>query len=159
MINHNIQRQIANLVQRAPWLVYAARRVWRFRQTKFTAGAVGVVFNPAGEILLVEHVFHPNYPWGLPGGWVDYNENPAQTVQRELREELELTVQVGPLLLFEVAFGSHFDLAYLCETTDQVGQLSRELLNYRWTAPGDLPQLHGFHYHAVQAGLARRVHA
>ncbi len=153
----NVQRQIANVVQRAPWLVYLARRLWRIRQTKFTAGAVGVVFNATGEILLVEHVFHPVTPWGLPGGWVDHDESPAHTIQRELYEELELAVQVGPMLLLEVAFGTHFDFAYLCETTDQVGQLSSELLDHRWVMPDDLPQLHAFHYKAIQAGIAHRT--
>jgi 8-oxo-dGTP pyrophosphatase MutT (NUDIX family) len=112
-----------------------------------------------GEVLLVEHVFHPVHPWGLPGGWVDHNENPAQTVQRELREELELDVQVGPLLHFEVTFGSHLDFAYRCETTDEVGQLSGELLSFRWVAPDNLPPMHDFHYHAIQSGLAQRVTA
>ena len=42
-----------------------------------------------GQVLLVEHVFHPYAPWGLPGGWIDRNESPSQTaVIRELQEEL-----------------------------------------------------------------------
>ena len=157
MIKPPSRRSIANLVQRTPWLMILGRRLWRIRQAKFTAGAVGVVFNTAGEILLVEHIFHPVNPWGLPGGWVDHNENPAQTVQRELFEELELSVRVGPLLLFEVAFGSHFDYAYLCEATNSVGALSSELLDYRWFSPDELPHLHTFHNKAIQASLAQKV--
>ena len=159
MVNRRVRQQIANIVQRAPWLVYGARRLWRIRQTKFTAGAVGVILNANGEILLVEHVFHPVHPWGLPGGWVDHNEKPAETVQRELAEELDLSVQVGPLLLLDITFGNHIDLAYLCATNDQVGQLSDELLAYRWVTPDNLPRLHRFHYQAVQAALAQQVTA
>src|SRR5690349_13026959 len=98
-------RRLAAFLQKAPWLVLIARIFWRLTQPKFSAGAVGVIFDEQGRVLLVEHVFHPYAPWGLPGGWVDRHENPGQTVQRELHEELDLSVEVGPVLLVEVDFG------------------------------------------------------
>jgi 8-oxo-dGTP pyrophosphatase MutT (NUDIX family) len=57
-------------------------------------GAVGVIFNDAGQVLMVEHVFRPYHAWGLPGGWVNRGENPAQTIQREVKEELNLTIDI-----------------------------------------------------------------
>lgn len=65
-------------------------------------GAVGVVFNDDGEVLLVEHVFRPNYNWGLPGGWVERGENPADTVRREFEEELGVGLEIKQLLLCDV---------------------------------------------------------
>jgi ADP-ribose pyrophosphatase YjhB (NUDIX family) len=146
-------RRLANFLQRAPWLIVIARIFWRLIQPKFSAGAVGVVFNQEGHVLLVEHVFHPYAPWGLPGGWIDRNENPSETVRRELHEELNLTIEVGPVLLVEVDFGNHLDLAYLCFKTGNVGALSRELLDYTWCDPEQLPRLPSFHYRAIQAAL------
>jgi ADP-ribose pyrophosphatase YjhB (NUDIX family) len=64
-------------------------------------GAVGAIFNDAGQVLLVEHIFRPHYPWGLPGGWVERAEDPAEAVRRELEEELKLQVEVKRLLLCE----------------------------------------------------------
>lgn len=154
MAENTFLRSVASLVRHAPWLVYAARSVWRIRQPRFTAGVVAVVLNDVGQVLLVEHVFHPHNPWGLPGGWVDRHEDPAETVLRELREELELDAEVGALLLAKLAFGNHLDFAYRCYTSGSIGRLSSELLDYRWIDPTDLPRLQTFHHAAIQQALA-----
>ena len=148
-------RRVARFLQKAPWIVGAARSVWRLGQPKFTAGAVGVVFNPQGQVLLVEHVFHPYAPWGLPGGWVDRNESPAETVTRELQEELHLMVEAHSLLLVETDYGNHLDFAYLCDAKGSVGQLSNELLGYDWYNTNALPKLHRFHYRAIMSALEK----
>ncbi|MEO8611983.1 MAG: NUDIX hydrolase [Chloroflexota bacterium] len=144
---------VAAFVRKAPWTIALGRVFWRFRQAKFSAGAVGVVFDGQGRVLLVEHVFHPYLPWGLPGGWVDRRESPAETVQRELREELELTVKVGPILMVETEFGNHLDFAYLCYSDGRVGKLSSELLQYDWYDLANLPRLHKFHYQAITSAM------
>ncbi len=149
-------RQLASFLQKSPWIVGVARLVWRFGQPKFSAGAVGVVFDQKGHVLLVEHVFHPYAPWGLPGGWVDRHENPGETVKRELCEELELDSEVGPILLVEVDFGNHLDFAYLCYARSAVGKLSSELLDYAWYPVDAMPHLHRFHYLAIQSALKLR---
>jgi len=116
-------------------------------------GAVGILFNEHGEVLLVEHVFHPKTPWGLPGGWVAKQENPAETVHRELFEELSLEVEVGPIILVDMPLKNHVDLAYLCRTNDTVGKLSYELTAFHWFDPKDLPKLLPFHQSAIQKSL------
>jgi 8-oxo-dGTP pyrophosphatase MutT (NUDIX family) len=150
---HRLRRATAHTIRRAPWIAITARWFYRFLQARFSAGVVGVIFNADGEVLLVEHVFHPYHPWGLPGGWVDRREDPAATLIREMREELELQVEVGPVLLAKVDYGSHIDLAYLCHQTGPIGTLSGELLGYRWLPPDNLPRLHSFHYRAIQRAL------
>lgn len=146
-------RRLALFLQKAPWIVVVARVLWRLTQPKFSAGVVGVVFDDKGRILLVEHVFHPYAPWGLPGGWMDRRESPSHTVLRELREELDLQVDVGPVLLAEVDYGNHLDLAYLCYSIGEIGVLSRELLSYTWCDVDELPRLQAFHYRAIQSAL------
>jgi ADP-ribose pyrophosphatase YjhB (NUDIX family) len=153
------QRQLASFLQRQPWLLEIARRTWRLRQTHFTVGAVGVVFNPQHEILLVEHVFHPYFPWGLPGGWVEGREDPSLTVKRELHEELELDVTVGPLLHLSTEYPNHLDLAYLCTASGAVGKLSLELMDYRWVPQNDLPPLHRFQVTAIEQALELQAQA
>lgn len=147
-------RRLAQFLQRVPWLVVIGRVLWRFRQAKFTAGAVGVVFNGQGQVLLVEHVFHPYAPWGLPGGWVDRQEKPSDTVSRELQEELNLQVTVGSVIMIDLDFGDHLDFAYLCEASGDVGSLSRELLGYQWCSLDSLPKLQSFHYRAIHAAAS-----
>lgn len=146
-------RQVSNLLQKAPWIAGYAQSIWRLGRPKFSAGVVGVIFDESGRVLLVEHVFHPYAPWGLPGGWIDKSENPWETVKRELQEELELTIEVGSVLLVQIE-RNHLDLAYLCHARSSIGKLSNELLNYDWYDLDHLPKLHRFHYQAIQSALA-----
>ena len=84
-----------------PWIVNVGRVIWGFSRARFSAGVIGVVFDDNGHVLLVEHVFHPHLPWGLPGGWIDKHESPADAVQRDFREELELVISADKVLLTE----------------------------------------------------------
>jgi 8-oxo-dGTP pyrophosphatase MutT (NUDIX family) len=89
----------------------------------------------------------------LPGGWVDRHEDPADALRREMQEELALNVAVGPVLLVELDFGNHLDLAYLCHAVGSIGQLSSELLDHGWFDVSELPRLHKFHYRAIMRAL------
>lgn len=153
MRQNGFRRQLANTLQRFPILVAIAYRVYRIFQPKYSVGVVGVLFNEEGHILLVEHIFHPDAPWGLPGGWIGRNEDPASTVQREIKEELDMTVDVGDVLLIETLWRGHIDIAFLCYSKSEVGNLSKELLDFRWQNPAELPPLQKFHYRAINRAL------
>jgi 8-oxo-dGTP diphosphatase len=115
-------------------------------QPRFTVGVNAVVLDESRErVLLVEHVFHGKYPWGLPGGWINRGEDPARTAEREVLEETNLRVQaVHPLIVRRAMRRStHLDVVFLCEL-DGPGQnirLNHELLSYRWAAPDALPPI------------------
>jgi 8-oxo-dGTP pyrophosphatase MutT (NUDIX family) len=129
--------------------------VW---QPWVTVGAVGVIFNDDGRLLIVEHVFHPKFPWGLPGGWMARHEDPDETVRREVYEETALRIRVvKPLLIMRTAWlPRHLDLAYLCYAPRDAGEirLSGELLAYQWIDPAQCPPMALFHERAVKAALA-----
>jgi ADP-ribose pyrophosphatase YjhB (NUDIX family) len=140
---------LARFLRRFPWIVAIMRVLFRLTQARFTAGVVGIVTDGQGRVLLVEHVFHPYCPWGLPGGWVDRREHPARAVQRELKEELGLDVEVGRLLHMDMNEPGHLDFAYACRAQGQVQSVSYELLGYRWCGLDELPRLQKFHYQAL----------
>ena len=109
------------------------------------------MFNDKGQVLMVEHVFRPDFAWGLPGGWVERGEDPAQAVQRELKEELNLTVRVKKLLFCHPQGLSNqsttppgLGLAYYCRASGNEAILSSltqqagsayEVLAAVWVAP------------------------
>jgi ADP-ribose pyrophosphatase/8-oxo-dGTP diphosphatase len=73
----------------------AVSRLWQFGQTVLgiifrhpVTGASIVPILPDGRIILVKR--RDNGLWALPGGMVDWGEDIATTVQRELREETGL---------------------------------------------------------------------
>ena len=61
--------------------------------------AAGLLFHE-GKILLGQRALGGDLPlfWEFPGGKVEVGESPSKTLQRECREELGITIQIGPLL-------------------------------------------------------------
>ena len=51
----------------------------------------GVVFNDSGEILIARE--SSDNKWQIPGGTPESNENPANTLKRELKEEVDVEVK------------------------------------------------------------------
>ena len=73
----------------------ARLRRWSMRlaHTRFTVTAGALIFNNAGQILLLKHRFRAGSGWGLPGGFLESGEQPIDALRRELREELNLEIQ------------------------------------------------------------------
>lgn len=148
-MKQRLLKQAATLLRKYPKLMAVPYYTYRFLQPKFTVGVTGVVVNDVHEVLLVEHVFHPYHPVGLPGGWVGRNEDPAEALVRELQEELSLSVKICHVIHSQRTQYNHLDVAYLCKPTNTVGELSFELLSYQWHHFNQLPELHPFHRQAI----------
>jgi len=58
-----------------------------------------LIRDETGLILLVEPTYKQD--WDVPGGMAEANEPPRAAVERELREELDLVVQAGRLLVLD----------------------------------------------------------
>jgi ADP-ribose pyrophosphatase YjhB (NUDIX family) len=149
------RQRIAHFVRQNPLLIKVAYYTYRFIQPKFTIGVVGIVWNTHHEVLLVEHIFHPKLPWGLPGGWVGWNEDPAVAVVRELHEELGLVCTIQATIHLEKTQYHHMDMAFLCIASNDIQTVSNELLGYRWFRVDELPHMHKFHYDAIQKAYAQ----
>jgi ADP-ribose pyrophosphatase YjhB (NUDIX family) len=126
-------------------------------------GAVGAVVNSTGDVLLVEHVFRTDFPWGLPGGWVKAGENPRDAVRREIREELKIEVDVQHLLCSEQVgltkmstHPRHLGLAYYCRYISGECVIGTEVQSVEWVDANRIRQeLAPFQRKAIE--LAREV--
>lgn len=144
-----LKRQLAGWLQRFPPLRWLLAVGVRLVVPRHYVGAVGAIFNDAGQVLLLEHVFRPYFPWGLPGGWVERDESPAEAVRREIEEELGLAVEIKQLLLCELqGSGSlkytvprSLGFVYYCRLNGESQSLlaqaqhSREILSIEWVDP------------------------
>jgi 8-oxo-dGTP diphosphatase len=156
------KQNIARLLRNQRWIVPTAHIIYRFTQPFYTAGVVGVVFNDADQLLIVEHVYHPKHPWGLPGGWIGRREDPAQTAAREVREETNMQIQVLQPLVVQRAdyMFRHLDVAYLCYAPASEAAkitLSDELLQYRWVSLAEAATVPMWRFHQQAIGLAGLV--
>jgi ADP-ribose pyrophosphatase YjhB (NUDIX family) len=76
------------LLQIAYRLRRFAFRVLRVR----TRGAKTMVFNRAGELLLIRNSYGRTHLWVLPGGGIGRRESPEAAAAREVKEETGLDV-------------------------------------------------------------------
>lgn len=89
----------APLYERDPqaWRAYLAEG--NAKQPRKRVSADVLLRDHAGRILLVDPKYKPD--WDTPGGMAEANEPPHLAVQRELKEELGLDVQIGALLVVD----------------------------------------------------------
>ena len=106
--------------------------------------AQGLLRSPAGEVLLCELSYKPE--WDLPGGVVDPGESPATCVEREIEEELGLEVRAGGLVAvnwlppwrgWDDAHLFLFDLGVFSGELDPSRFLRREIAGAHWVRPQD----------------------
>ena len=147
-----IKRQLATWIQRFFLLRWILSLGVKLFAPKNQVGAIATIFNDAGQILLVEHVFRPYHTWGLPGGWVNRGENPAHAIQREIEEELNLKIEVKNLLFCEPQGGHHqtiaplsLGLAFYCRLNgeDSLHHIEQapnayEILSAKWVDPENI---------------------
>ncbi len=103
--------------------------------------AAGVVLNEKNEVLLVNTY---NDGWVLPGGEVEIGENLIKAVQREIREESGIFVQVGELFCISSNTASYpgyggvktvptkVILDFICQRQDGTLQCSDETSQAAW---------------------------
>ena len=92
-------------------------------------------------MLVVEHTYRRQIPWGLPGGWLKHAESPESGLIREVLEETGLHVRVDALLGADFWGSSQLDLLYRCTIESGSYRPSDETGKHRWLLPQELPEL------------------
>jgi len=140
-----------------PWpvRVFAVRRI----TPSFWVGALCMVERADGAVLFVRQSYRNS--WGLPGGLLKRNEEPADGAAREAAEEvgLELVVDDAPTVVVD-ARSRRVDIIYRARPTgdQEPSPQSPEILEVRWFGPDELPRLQGESARAIMAiNRARRA--
>ena len=126
--------------------------------SEFIHVAVGIIVNPAGEILLAQRADnqHQGGLWEFPGGKVEAGETVEQALGRELHEELGITVHSSePLIRLPHDYGDrtvvldvHAVRAFSGEAHGREGQ------PVCWVAPA---QLHDYAMPAANRPIVNAV--
>ncbi len=104
-------------------------------------GAMALIQDDQGRVLVLEHTYRRDVPWGLPGGWLKHAESPESGLTREVLEETGLVVTVDALLAADFWGSSQLDLLFRCTVRSGTYQASDETRQHRWVLPNQLPEL------------------
>jgi 8-oxo-dGTP diphosphatase len=104
-------------------------------------GAMALIQDDQGRVLVLEHTYRREVPWGLPGGWLKHAESPEAGLAREVFEETGLRVRVDGLLAADFWGSSQLDLMYRCTVQSGSYQSSDETAQHRWVSVDQLPEL------------------
>jgi ADP-ribose pyrophosphatase YjhB (NUDIX family) len=128
-------------------------------------GADAAIFDDSDRILLVQR--SDDHCWGLVSGWVDAGEDPAETIVREVREEVGLEATIDALVdVFgrqaSSGHGPHgaVGIVYLCSIAPGEPTISHEVLDVAYRDIDSVEDWHKNHLVYARAALAyRRAHA
>jgi 8-oxo-dGTP diphosphatase len=95
-----------------------------------------------GKVLLVKRGVDPERgKWSLPGGYVDFGEDPALAAIRETAEETGLMVEITRLVDVTFPPNKVIVIAYTARVIDGTLGAADDVEDVAWFTPSDLPEL------------------
>jgi ADP-ribose pyrophosphatase YjhB (NUDIX family) len=113
-------------------------KIIRVSQKKFTASVAVIITNSNGKVLLLEHILRPGSGWGIPGGFIEHGEQPAEAALREMREEAGIELENVRMLRARVLH-RHIEFLFRAESDGQAEVKSREIRSLNWFAIDAMP--------------------
>ena len=128
-------------------------KIWRFLSSnykwhilwiihsKFMIGVSAVILNENKKILLLKHRYWKNNSWGLPSGYVQKGETLEEAIQREIKEETNLTITVKKLINLKSGFKLRIECSFIGHCSDSSNMIlnSDEVLEADFFAIEHLP--------------------
>lgn len=129
----------------------------RVLNTSFLVGVVAIAFDEHDRVLLLHHTYRNTFPWGLPGGWLEAGEAPADGALRELVEETGFQAAVEDLVwVHHDPTRPKLDLAYRVRILGGAFRPSAEIDRHRFFGSDALPDLPPFQHEIIAAARRSR---
>jgi ADP-ribose pyrophosphatase YjhB (NUDIX family) len=94
------------------WLQWHLLALWT---PKYRVAVAAILLNDKRQVLLCEHTYRHEYPWGLPGGSMKAREDPDCAIEREISEETGLSIRIDrPLMALATEDRPQISIIYLC---------------------------------------------
>jgi ADP-ribose pyrophosphatase YjhB (NUDIX family) len=114
-------------------------KIIRTTQNKFTVSVGVVIFDKNERILLLDHVLRPKSGWGIPGGFINADEQPEHAVHREIFEETGLKIENVELWRIQTK-KLHVEMLFYADANGIAKVKSREINEVKWFETNDLPR-------------------
>jgi ADP-ribose pyrophosphatase YjhB (NUDIX family) len=132
------------------WLQMILSRIIR---PLFQVFVAAVILDEDRNILLVKATYQRFHPWGLPGGGLEYGEQPEEAIIREVWEETGLHICIERLLLINSWMPDRVGMYYLCKITGGTFYPSDEVSEFSFFSLDNLPDVK-----TVDREMLRRLH-
>lgn len=120
----------------------------RFRwYTNPRPAVVAILSNKPGDVLLAKRAIAPSRGrWGMPGGFVDLDETAEEALQREIKEEVGITVNdfqyfgsYVNVYEYQKILYANIDFFYEATIINQLVSISDETTEYRFFSLDIIP--------------------
>jgi len=150
-----VERRLLRVWRRLPgWLQGAVQRLLL---PKHLVGAIAVIVDGKGQVLLFNHTYREAFSWGFPGGWLKAGEDPIDALEREVHEESGYRIRaLHPLVIGGDRDLRRLDLIFLCTLAGGAFRPSPEVSEASFFPLSALPGLVE-PFHEQVAAYASRV--
>lgn len=112
----------------------------RWIHAHFTATAGAIVLDDENRVLLLKHRYRSGSGWGIPGGFIEREEQPEEALKRELQEEVGLQVK-DVRIVHARSFPRlrQIEILFLCRRAGDAKPRSGEVTKADWFSLDSLP--------------------
>lgn len=114
-------------------------KIVRATQKKFTVSVAAVVVNETDEVLLLNHLLRSDLSWGIPGGFMEFGEQPEAAVRREIREETSLELENIKMIRVRTA-NRHVEILFRASPVGTARVQSLEINELGWFKVDEMPE-------------------
>lgn len=113
-----------------------------------------ILLHKDGKVLMLKSHKQPYEDfWVLPGGYIDYEEEPAQAVVREVKEEVGLEAQIEGFLdayrIGDDPRGANIDIVFVGSAIGDPRIEKETFSEFAYFAPGELPEKIAYNHRGI----------